>query len=49
LLHLSIFPNASRGCFTVREAKHTFLKENYTNFILDKPKNSVYTIFVEVI
>jgi len=32
-----------------RESKHTFLKENYTNFTLDKLKNSVYTIFVEVI
>ena len=31
-----------------RESKHTFLKENYTNFMLDKPKNSVYTNLVGV-
>lgn len=31
-----------------RESKHTFLKENYTNFMLDKVKNSVYTSFVGV-
>ena len=49
LILLSIFLNASRGCFAVREAKHTFLKENYTNFMLDKPKKSLYTISIEVI
>ena len=48
LPYLSIFLNASRSCFAVREAKHTFLKEDYTNFTLDKPKNSVYTSFVGV-
>ncbi len=48
LLHLSIFPNASRACLVNRESKHTFLKENYTNFMLDKVKNCVYTILVGV-
>ena len=31
-----------------RESKHTFLKENYTNFMLDKVKNCVYTSLVGV-
>jgi len=48
LLYLSIFQNASRDCFAVRESKHTFLKENYTNFMLDKVKNCVYTSLVGV-